>query len=89
MAAIADNDSLVALYTGFPSYGVFLAFYEFLGPAVHKLRYWTTTSSKTQRKRKTKLDAINQLFMTLVKLKLDLTFQELSFCFKISQATVS
>lgn len=36
---IADNDSLVSLYTGFPSYDVLLTFFTFLGPAVNQLRY--------------------------------------------------
>ena len=34
---IAANDDLVKLYTGFASYEVLLAFYEFLGPAVDEL----------------------------------------------------
>ena len=32
---IMHDDSLVSLYTGFPSYAVLLASFEFLGPAVH------------------------------------------------------
>ena len=37
---IAQDDSLVSLYTGFPSYDVLLSFYTYLGSAVRNLRYW-------------------------------------------------
>ena len=33
---VAGNDDLVKLYTGFTTYSVFIAFYEFLGPSVCK-----------------------------------------------------
>ena len=46
---IAHDDSLISLYTGFPSYDVLLSFYKFLGPAVHELTYWGT-SKKTLKK---------------------------------------
>ena len=36
---IAGNDKLVSLYTGFPSYDILLAFFEFLGPAVANLTF--------------------------------------------------
>ena len=36
---IANDDSLVSLYTGFPTYEVLLSFLEFLGPAAHNLHY--------------------------------------------------
>ena len=36
---IAENDSLIRFYTGFISFEILLTFFEFLGPAVHKLRY--------------------------------------------------
>ena len=39
---IADNNSLISLYTGLPSYVVFLDFLELLCPAVNNLHYWGT-----------------------------------------------
>ena len=36
---IKHDDRLVAFYTGFSYYRIFLAFFLFLGPAVNKLRY--------------------------------------------------
>ena len=89
LAAIEHDDALITLYTGFPSYEVLLSFFEFLGPAVNQLCYWGASNKKRQRKRKQKLDPMNQLFMTLVKLKLDLTVRNIGYRFQISQATVS
>lgn len=60
---IAQSDSLIRFYTGFTSYEIMLAFYEYLGPAVHKLRYWGESDRKTSRQMKNpKLDLLNQLF---------------------------
>ena len=36
-SCIANNDELIRFYTGFVSYEVLLAYYEFLGPSVHQL----------------------------------------------------
>ena len=85
---VAHDDALISLYTGFPSYDVLLSFYKFLRPAVNALTYWGT-SRKTQKKRCMKLDSFNQLFMTLVKLKLDLNIRDMAYRFQISKTTVS
>ena len=42
---IKHDDHLVSFYTGFPSFAIFLEFYQFLGPAVDKLHYWGTKPS--------------------------------------------
>ena len=69
---IAHDDHLIYFYTGFSSYDVLLAFYEFLGPAVDKLQYWGGKPGNHQRNRSTKLSPLNQLFLRLIKLKLNL-----------------
>ena len=84
---IAHNDSLVRFYTGFHSYEVLLSFYEFLGPSVDNLTYWGSKSTK--RKRRMKLDPLNQLFLTLIKLRLDLRERDLGLRFGITVSTVS
>ena len=66
--SIANSNSLISLYTGLPSYEVFLCLFELLGPAVDNLHYWGTKKRST-RKRRMKLSPMNQLFLTLVKLK--------------------
>lgn len=65
---IAHSNKLVALYTGFPSYEILMSFFTFLGPAAHNLCYWGMRSSRCRRRR-TKLDPLNQLFLTLLKLR--------------------
>ena len=70
LADIEHNDQLIRFYTGFPSYKILLLFYEFLGPAVHKLQYWG--SKPVTKHHKKKLDSFNQLFLTLIKLRLNL-----------------
>ena len=86
---IKHNDHLISFYTGFPSFDLFLEFYQFLGPAVDKLHYWGTKPDARKRHRSTKLTPMDQLFMTLVKLRLDLKFVDLAFRFNISTGLVS
>ena len=76
---IADEDSLIRFYTGFASYSLLLNFYEFLGPSVYRLTYWGDQARKTNRRRKVMpLSPLNQLFLTLVKLKLNLRVLDLA-----------
>ena len=85
---IASDDNLITLYTGFPSYDVLISFFKFLGPAAYNLNY-IGSKSKGIRHRTTKLDALNQLLLTLMKLKLDLNERDIAVRFGISTATVS
>jgi len=86
---IASRDSLVRYYTGFISYEILLVFFEFLGPSVHNLTYWGSSSTQSGRKRRKKLDPLNQFFLTLVKLRLNLRTKDLAYRFCISVGLVS
>ena len=87
---IQHSDKLVRFYTGFVSFMVFLAFFEFLGPVVEHLNYWGSKEGVRQRHRPRKLDAKNQLFLiTLVKLKLNLKLTDLAFRFGLSTSQTS
>ena len=86
---ISDNDSLVKFYTGFSSYEQLRYFFEFLGPAVNSLKYWADSQSEKKRRRRTKLNPFNQMFLTLVKLRLNLKEQDIAYRFDISVSTVS
>lgn len=81
---ISCNNSLVSFYIGFQTYDLLLAFYEFLGPSVDELTNWGSDSNKSDKGRKMKLDPLNQLFLTLVKLKLNLPHRDLAHRFGIS-----
>ena len=87
---IARNVSLVLFYTGFASYMLFINLFQFLGPAAHRLNYWGDTERKTTRRRKSMaLNPLNQYFLTLVRLKLNLRVIDLANRFGISTSLVS
>lgn len=85
---IENNDTLIRFYTGFANYEILLCFFEFLGPC-DRLQYWGFNKPTTGRKRKTKLSSLNQLFLTLMKLRLNLPVKDLSYRFRISTVLIS
>jgi len=54
---ITHSDSLVRFYTGFQSYEILVAFFEFLGPSVNKLRYWGSKNNVSGKRRRMKLES--------------------------------
>ena len=76
--SIQHDDKLIRFYTGFVSYTVYLAFFEFLGPVVDHVNYWGAKEGAQQRYRSRKLDSKNQLFLTLVRLKLNIKLTDLA-----------
>jgi len=77
----------VCSYTGFPFYIILLAFFDFLGLAVHHLKYRETREGSHGHQKK--LNPLNSLFLNVIKLHLYLTEQDLAFHFGISTSTVS
>ena len=67
---------------------MFLCFFEFLGPSLHYLNYWGDKGT-TKGKRKKNLDPMNQLFLTLIKLRQNPKEKNLALRFGISVSTVS
>ena len=87
---VSQDDTMVAFYTGFPSYQCLLAFFSSLGPAVHCLQYWGESKQKHgERLYRHKLDPLNQFFLTLIKLRLNLHETDLAIRFGVSQSIVS
>ena len=87
---VSDSDLLVRFYTGFSSYSLLINFFEFLGSSVHKLTYWGDAERKTSRRCKAlKLNPLNQFFLTLIKLRLNLVTTDLAIRFGISSSLVS
>ena len=86
---IKNDDHLIRFYTRFMSYMIYLTFFEFLGPVVNDLNYWGSKEGQRICQRNRKLDPMNQLFLTLVKLKLNLKVEDLAFRFKVSASVVS
>ena len=86
---VKHDDRLVRFYTGFITYRIFLAFFNFLGPVVNNLQYWGSKEGARVRNRKRKLDPENQPFLALVKLRLNLMTKDLAFRFGLSTAQIS
>ena len=86
---VKHNDTLIRFHTGFVSYAVFLSFFNFLGPVENELRYRGEKGGQGLRHCVRMLDPVNQLFLTLVKLKLNLKLKDLAFRFGISPSVVS
>ena len=86
---VKHDDKLIRFYTGFATYAVFLSFFTFLGPVVNELHYRGEKGGQGLRHRVRMLDPINQLFLTLIKLKLNLKLKDLAFRFGISPSVVS
>jgi len=86
---IQHSNKLVSFYTGFTSFAILKSFFNFLGPVVDCLHYWGDKKSERQRKRPRKIDPLNQLFLTLIKLKLNLKVKDLAFRFGISEGLTS
>ena len=67
-----------------------MALWEFLGPARERLHYWNR-ANKTPTKNNTlrKLSPMNELFLTLIRLRLGLTLQDIAYRFHINQSLAS
>ena len=63
--------------------------FEFLGPAVHELKYWGEKDYERKQQRKRKLSSLDQFFLTMTKLKLNLRNKDLGYRFGISESLVS
>ena len=77
---IQHDDHLVRFYTGFISFAVYLAFFDFLGEVVN---HWGSKAGARTRKR------IRKLFLILVKLRLNLKTEDLAFRFGLSPSQTS
>ena len=82
---IKSNDKWVPFYTGFQSYAVFQAFYQFLLPAAENLNYYCSESAEVVKDkkdghgRKMKMALHDQLFLILVRRRLALREEDLAF----------
>ena len=78
---LQHDEKFVHFYTGFTSFALFLAFFELLGLAVDHLNYWGSKEGACKHHRLRKIDSKNQLFLLLVKLRLNLRHRDLAFRF--------
>ena len=77
-------------YTGFQSYQAFEAFYSFLGPGPDHLCCSSDKTMSSKKKRCNRsLPPTEELFLTLICLRVGLMEQDLLYRFNVSQSTVS
>ena len=92
---IKNDDSLVKFYTGFTDYGTLIAFYEeILESDASVMRQWSGQRSECDYDEMKvgaacKLSLLEQLFLTLVRIRLGLPELDLAVRFGISQSSVS
>ena len=91
---IKHSDELVRFYTGLPNVNMFNVVYSFCEDCVDGLVTWKgarteNAESTTSEKKKHALSPIDELFSTLMKLRLDCPYVDLSMRFHIGKATVS
>ena len=88
---IAGDDARVAFYTGFPSFAHLKICFDFLGPAASHLLYRDSKRAvhQSNKGRPRCLSPLDEFFLTLVCLRLGLLEQDITYCFGVSQSTVS
>ena len=67
-----DDNSQISFYTGFESYKALEAFYNFLGSATESLCYSNVVVSTMKKQHHRLLPPLEELFLTLVRLRLGL-----------------
>ena len=86
------SDDDIRFYTGLPSYDILLCLYHYLEPFLIYLRYRPSKHEQPTRQllnRQRLLQPIDELFMILVRLRLNLLEKDLAHRFNCSQTTVS
>ena len=73
-----DDYTKVKFYTGFASFSTLMVCFNFLGPSVSKLNYWTSGTSEVKSSKECKrlLSPLNEFFLVLVRLRLGLCEQD-------------
>ena len=101
ISSVQYDDKMIQFYTGFTSYKLFKACFDFLGPAVENLNYWGQSkdvetnndtldgSDKSSKGRHRTLCPIDEFFLVMIRLRLGLLEKDLAYRFGMSQSTVS
>ena len=93
---VKESDHLVSLHTGLPTYNHFKWVYDEVSPAAETMQYWKgintgdTRSNQNLKRGPTRVLSLqNELLLTLMKLKLNLTEDYIAYLFKVSTSLVS
>uniref|UniRef100_A0A8C6SJG8 THAP-type domain-containing protein n=2 Tax=Neogobius melanostomus TaxID=47308 RepID=A0A8C6SJG8_9GOBI len=85
---VKDDDKQFRFYTGL-TWLQFMAFWNFLGPSRAELSYHKSSVKSETSSRERRLDPINQLFLTIIRLRTGLPQNDLAYRFGISVSSVS
>ncbi|VDI15694.1 Hypothetical predicted protein [Mytilus galloprovincialis] len=91
---VKDDLTKFKFYTGL-TVPQFMCLWGYLGPSVNKLVYWNKdcgVPDRSHKKRpgpKQKMTPMNELFMTLIRIRQGLLLEDLSYRFGVSKTTVS
>lgn len=85
------DDEMVEFYTGFPTYTLFVTFYNAIKPTAVRMKsvYYTQVDEISGKGRPKAMDPIDELFMFLCRLKCGFLSDDLSVRFNIHKSTVS
>lgn len=88
---IKESDKLMLFYTGLQSYAVFKWLYERLKDKIPGITYTSYKKESSGKKRgpKRQLSGEEEMFMTLVRLRLGLLEDDLAYRFGMSQSSIS
>lgn len=97
---IKHSNSLMNLHTGLPTYNLFMYVYELVEEPASTMQYWRGSSTSSGLKdyqvrnkkkpgRSHQISLQNQLLMTLMKVRLNVTESHLAFLFKVQESSVS
>ncbi len=95
LSLIRSNDAKAKLYTGLPSFAVFMALFTFLEPKMGKVSVWSGNSGRditrgeSSKGRKRKLSLEEELLAVLMRLRLGLLLEDMADRFDIAKGTVS
>ena len=97
ISSVEYDDKMIQFYTGFTSYKLLKACFDFLGPAVENLNYWgqgkdvetnndtLDGSDKSSKGRHRTLCPIDEFFLVMIQLRLGLLEKDLAYRFGMSQ----
>ncbi|KAK3099693.1 hypothetical protein FSP39_008144 [Pinctada imbricata] len=85
------DDDMIDFYTGFYSYELFLAFFEFIKPSVFYMKsvYYNVKNDHGIRGRPKSLEPIDELFMFLCRVRCGFLSEDLAVRFNIHKSSVS
>ncbi len=89
LETFANDDDSICFYTGFQSYKHFMLFYNLIKPSAETMTYYYASGARDSRPDSRCMQTIDELFMFLVRIKLNLMEQDIADRFQVNIATIS